>query len=173
MIIRSETSEDFEFVYGLVKEAFKNAECSDGMEQELVNLLRKSDAFIPELSLVAEIDRKIVGHILFSKAKIDACVVLALAPLSVLPAYQHKGVGTALVEEGHKIAKKLGYAYSIVLGSERYYPRFGYVPAEKYGIKAPFDVPSKNFMAYKIQQDAKNIYGVIKYADVFDITTII
>ena len=56
------------------------------------------------------------------------------APLAVLPEYQKQGVGSKLIEEGHKIAKKLGYHFSIVLGSEKYYPRFGYVPAIQYGI---------------------------------------
>lgn len=93
--------------------------------------------------------------------------MLALAPLSVLPAYQQLGVGKALIREGHKIAKDLGYEYSIVLGSEYYYPKLGYIAAEKYGIRAPFDVPSENFMVYKIQPHAQKIKGMMNYAEKF------
>lgn len=67
MIIRKEETKDFDSVYSLIYEAFDKAEHSDGTEQELVNSLRKSDAYIPELSLVAEIDGKIVGHIFFPR----------------------------------------------------------------------------------------------------------
>lgn len=94
---------------------------------------------------------------------------LVNAPLSVIPEYQRKGIGTFLISEGHKIADKLGYAYSIVLGHENYYPRMGYVPADKFGILPPFDVPSENFMAYKIKEDAPVVRGIIKYAKEFGI----
>ena len=85
MHIRKEISTDYETVYSVVKRAFESAEHADGNEQDLVNALRKGDAFIPELSLVAEVDGKIVGHIMFTKATVDGKTVLALAPLSVLP----------------------------------------------------------------------------------------
>lgn len=125
MIIRQEETRDYENIYSVVKKAFGSAVQADGNEQDLVNALRNGDAYIPELSLVAEIDGVIVGHIMFTKAKVEDKVVLALAPLSVLPEYQRQGVGTALIEEGHRIAKELNYEYSIVLGSETYYPRTG------------------------------------------------
>lgn len=169
MKIRKERPEDYETIYTVIKDAFKSAEHADGNEQDLVNDLRKGDSFIPELSLVAEVDGKIVGHIMFTKATVAGRSVLALAPLSVLPAYQRKGIGKALIEEGHKIAKNMGYTYSIVLGSEKYYPRAGYSPAENFGIKAPFDVPSENFMAYKIDEFSPMINGTIKYAKEFGI----
>ena len=169
MYIRKETPEDYEAVYVVVKCAFESAEHADGNEQDLVNALRKGDSFIPELSLVAEIDGKIVGHIMFTKATVNNKNVLALAPLSVLPKYQRKGIGKSLIKEGHKIAKELGYNYSIVLGSEKYYPKSGYLPAENFGIRAPFDVPSVNFMAYKIDETSDNINGVMQYAKEFGI----
>lgn len=71
MIIRREVSEDYNTIYSLVKTAFSLSEHSDGNEQNLVNSLRKSDSFIPELSLVAEIDGALVGHIMFTKAYIN------------------------------------------------------------------------------------------------------
>ncbi len=170
MRIRKEEKKDYEIVYSVVKSAFDSAEHADGNEQDLVNALRKGDAFIPELSLVAEIDGKIAGHIMFTKAEIGNNVVLALAPLSVLPGYQRKGIGTALINEGHRIARESGYEYSIVLGSEKYYPRTGYLPADQFGIKPPFDVPGENFMVYKLKEDAPDIHGTVKYAKEFGIT---
>ncbi len=113
-MIRQERTEDYETVYDVIKEAFDSAEHADGNEPELVNALRKGNGFIPQLSFVAEIDGKIVGHILFTKATIENSTVLALAPLSVLPEYQRRGIGTALIKEGHRIAGELGYGFSVV-----------------------------------------------------------
>lgn len=167
MIIRQEKIGESESVYLVIKKAFETAEHADGNEHELVNELRKGEAYIPELSLVAEINGKIVGHILFTRATVGDNTVLALAPLAVLPEYQRQGIGTALIKEGHRLAKKLGYGYSVVLGSELYYPRSGYLPAETYGIKPAFEVPRENFMAYRLNDHAPNISGVIKYAKEF------
>ena len=169
MIIRKEEEKDYSTIYSLVKQAFESAEHSDGNEQDLVNALRKSEAYIPELSLVAEKDGKIVAHIMFTKAWVENSIVLALAPLSVLPEYQRQGIGTALIEEGHKIAKDLGYEYSVVLGSEKYYPRTGYVPADILGIYPPFEIPRENFMAYKTVENAPAVNGVLRYAKEFGI----
>lgn len=74
-----------------------------------------------------------------------------------------------MIIAGHKIAKRLGYDYSIVLGSENYYPKHGYVCADTYGIYPPFEVPNENFMAYKLNENISNITGVVKYAKVFGI----
>lgn len=169
ILIRQETSKDFQEVYSLVKEAFASAEHSDGAEQDLVVALRKGNAFIPELSLVAEIDGRIVGHIMFTVAKVGDQAELVLAPLAVLPENQKQGIGSALIREGHRIARELGYQYSIVLGSEHYYPRLGYTPAEQWGIRAPFEVPSENFMAIRLSEAAKPVSGVVTYAPEFGI----
>lgn len=140
--IRQENKKDYAEVYNVIKKAFMSAEHCDGNEQDLVVNLRESNKFIPELSL---------------------------APLAVLPEYQKQGVGSKLIEEGHKIAKKLGYHFSVVLGSEKYYPKFGYVPAVQYEIEAPFEVSSKNFMAKKLNNIDTEIKGVVKYAKEFGI----
>lgn len=169
MSVRQETSRDYEEVYALIAEAFATAEHADGNEQDLAAALRKGDAFIPELSLVAELGGELAGHILFTKAKAGNDTVLVLAPLSVKPRYQKQGVGTALILEGHKTAKELGYAYSLVLGSETYYPRVGYVPADQFGIEVPKGIPAKNFMAIQLREDAKKIGGPVVYAKEFGI----
>ncbi|WP_413376104.1 GNAT family N-acetyltransferase [Alkalihalobacillus sp. 1P02AB] len=169
MLIRQETINDYDKVYALVKDAFKVAEHSDGNEQDLVVALREGDAFIPELSLVAEVDGKIAGHVLFTKAKVGNDTVLVLAPLSVLPEYQSQGIGTVLIKKGHKIAEELGYKYSLVLGSEKYYPRLGYIPAEKLGVLVPVGIPSVNFMGIQLQENAKPISGAVIYAKEFGV----
>ena len=167
--IRQESQKDYEEVYRVVKTAFETAEHSDGNEHDLVVALRNSDSFIPELSLVAVKEDKIVGYILFTKIKIGNHEEIALAPLAVLPEYQKQGIGSMLIEQGHKIAKQLGYHYSIVLGSENYYPKFGYIPATQYGIQAPFDVADENFMAIKLNATDTEIEGVVQYAKEFGI----
>ena len=132
-------------------------------------MLRNSKNFIPELSLVAIEDNKIVGYILFTKVKIGDYEEIALAPLAVLPEFQKKGIGGSLIKKGHEIAKKLGYHYSIVIGSEKYYPKFGCVPAIKYGIKAPFQVDNENFMAVKLNNSIMEIKDIVEYAKEFGI----
>ena len=127
--IRQENIKDYEEVYNVIKRAFETAEHRDGNEHDLVNELRKGDSFIPKLSLVAIKENKIVGYILFTKIKIGEYEEITLAPLAVLPEYQKQGIGSKLIEEGHRIAKELGYHYSVFLGSEKYYPKFGYIPA--------------------------------------------
>lgn len=167
MRIRAETARDYKEVYDLIREAFATAEHADGNEQDLVVALRKSAAFIPELSLVAEVDQALAGHIMFTKARVDRDIVLVLAPLSIRPQYQKQGIGTALITEGHKIAKELGYPYSLVLGSETYYPRLGYLPAAQLGIEVPEGIPGENFMAMKLLETAKPICGAVTYPKEF------
>lgn len=169
MLIRQENKNDFNTVYALVKKAFETAEHADGSEQDLVVALRGSEAFVPELSLVAEIDNKIVGYILFTEGRVDSRTIVVVAPLAVLPAYQKMGVGGTLIKEGHRIAKAMGYDYANLLGSEKYYPRFGYVPAKQLGIQTPKGIPAENFMAIKLNEKAMPIKGILEYAKAFGV----
>lgn len=146
VLIRQETIQDKKKTFELIKETFKHAEHTDGDEHNLVERLRESSCFIPELSLVAELGNEIIGHILFTQVKVGDTTQLALAPLTVAVKYQRQGIGGLLIQHGHKIAKSLGYEYSILLGYPSYYSRFGYVPAKIFGIQSPFDVPDEFFM---------------------------
>lgn len=165
--IRQETPEDYVKVYNLVKAAFEHAEHTDGDEQNLVGRLRQSDAFIPELSLVAEIAGEIVGHIMFTKLKVGETTQLALAPVAVSPECQGKGVGRDLILKGHEIAKNLGFEYSILIGHPTYYPRFGYLDAANFGIQAPFDLPEGVFMAINLQGKKTILNNVVEYPKEF------
>lgn len=167
MLIRKEEPSDYGKVYDLIREAFATGDHSDGNEQDLVEALRKSKNFIPELSLLAVKNNVIIGHILFTKAYVNNDLILALAPLAVAPEFQKMGVGSALIKEGHRIAREMGYKLSVVLGSEKYYPNFGYEPASKYGISPPFDVPENNFMAINLSRGPVEYKGIIQYAKEF------
>lgn len=169
MVIRQETPKDYDAIYTVVKTAFERAEHSDGSEHELVNALRKSSAYIPELSLVAEIDGKIIGYIMFTKVHIEQNIELALAPLAVLPEYQKQGIGKELIKAGHKKAAEMGYGYSVVLGSETYYPQMGYLPAKQFHIMPSFDVPDENYMVYQLTKNTTEVNGTVKYAKEFGI----
>ncbi len=165
--VRQESAGDREHIKCVVYEAFKTAAHADGDEHNLVGRLRDSNAYVPELSLVAELGGEIVGHIMFTKVDVGGTTQLALAPLAVSPAHQKSGVGSTLVKRGHEIARGLGYNYSIVLGDTAYYSRFGYIEARHLGIVAPFDVPSENFMAVKLNPNAPIVNGVVSYAKAF------
>lgn len=166
--IRRENISDFEQVYSLIKEAFKDDEHSDHLEQELVNRLRESKSFIPEFSLVAELDSRIVGYILLTKIKINnvnsSFDSLALAPVAVLPKFQNHGIGSILINEAHKVAVSLGYKSIVVLGHKDYYPRFGYKPCSNFNIKLPFDVPAEYCMALELVADGLlGVSGTVEY----------
>lgn len=104
MHIRQERKEDYPEIYRLVKEAFATAQHADGNEQDLVEALRKGSAYLPELALVAEEAGLLAGHIMLTRAAVGGAPVLVLAPLSVRPEFQRRGVGTALMERAHEIA---------------------------------------------------------------------
>ena len=145
---------------------------TDQQEQDLVARLRKSDAFITERSLVDQEIDKIVGYALFTKmhvkSKETTHEVLALAPVAVLPEYQGKGIGSQLLHRGLEIAKELGFKVVIVLGHDKYYPKFVFKVASSYGIEAPFEVPESNFMALElIDKGLEDVNGVRIYASAF------
>ena len=170
--IRQEKPDDFNEVFSLIEKAFKPIQLSDHKEQFLVERLRKSSAFVPELSMVAEAANKIVGHILLTKIKIrngqNEFDSLALAPVSVLPEIQGAGVGKMLIIQAHKEARALGYKSIVLLGHDKYYPKFGYELAENFGIKLPFDVPKENCMAIELTKGGLNgVRGVVEYPKEF------
>ena len=172
IFIRQEKKEDHQEVLKIIKTAFANVEISDHSEHLLVEKLRGSNAFIPELSIVAEYQNELIGHVLLTKIKIkndlNTFDSLALAPISVLPKFQSKGVGTLLMSEAHKIAKNLGHQSVVLLGHQDYYPRFGYEPTSKYGITLPFEAPEENCMVIALTKEGlQGVTGMVEYAKAF------
>lgn len=170
--IRQEKTSDHKSVFDLIEKAFKNEEFSDHQEQFLVERLRKSTAFIPELSLVAEYEDELVGFILLTKIKIvndnEIFDTLALAPVAVLPDFQNMGIGGKLIIQAHTIAKEKGHKSVVLLGHEKYYPRFGYAIADKFGIQFPFEAPKENCMVIELIESGLNgVNGVVEYPKEF------
>jgi len=170
--IRQEKQSDFQDVFSVIEKAFKDDPLSDDSEQFLVERLRKSTAFIPELSLIAELNNKIIGHILLTRIQIKNDKIindsLALAPVSVNLRWQNQGVGSKLIIRAHEIAKGLGYQSIVLLGHENYYPKFGYERASKFGITLPFEVPDENCMAIELEKGGlEGVSGMVEYAPEF------
>lgn len=134
--IRPERETDFTAIRGLVAAAFESDE-----EADLVEAIRASPQYIPELALVAEVDGEVVGHVMISGAilrgdKGDQPVVM-LAPLAVAPSRQRRGIGGALVREVCAGAEQRGEAQVFLEGGPAYYSRLGFEAASNYGIEMP------------------------------------
>jgi len=161
LIIRPETSKDIAAIRHINEEAFGQKE-----EAEIVEKLRRRGVLT--ISLVAVQDNEIVGHIAFSPVKVESehssFEAIALAPMSVLPACQRKGIGSQLVHAGLEECRRIGHELVVVLGHPNYYPRFGFVPASTYSIKSEFDVPDEAFMVLELRQGAfSGRSGIVKY----------
>lgn len=113
----------------------------------------------------------IVAYILVTKLKIKNKTTEfdSLAPVSVLPGFQGKGIGGKLIIRVHEIAKELGYKSIVLLGHEKYYPKFGYEQADKYAIELPFDVPKENCMPIELTKNGLNgVNGTVEYPEGFN-----
>jgi putative acetyltransferase len=126
MIIRNETVSDIEAIAEVTITAFRNLPISNQTEQFIINALRAADALT--ISLVAEIDGRVVGHIAFSPVTISDGSLnwYGLGPISVLPEYQRQGIGTSLIKKGLLLLKGLGGQGCVLVGDPNYYKRFGF-----------------------------------------------
>jgi putative acetyltransferase len=164
MRIRPEQEADIEGVRAVNRTAFET-----GAEADLVDALREQAK--PIVSLVTDDGASIVGHILFSPVTLSQHAevrIMGLAPMAVLPAVQRQGIGSALVRAGLDRCKQLGFGAVVVLGHPRYYPRFGFVPAARFGINSEYQVPDDVFMALELEPDAlRDKSGTIRYHAAF------
>jgi putative acetyltransferase len=166
--IEPETESDYEQITRVTALAFNG-----NAEARLVENLRKTTEYSPHLSLVAKHRNKIIGHVLFYPIKINTgreeCISLALVPVSVVPDFQNRKGGSRLIKAGLEEAKKLGFKSVLVVGHSKYYPRFGFEKASKYGISAPFSVADNAFFAIELEKDVlKNCRGTTEYPKEFD-----
>ncbi|MEK6301419.1 MAG: N-acetyltransferase [Acidobacteriota bacterium] len=159
--IRPESPEDHAAIRRVIELAF-----GQSSEADLVEALRIHAS--PHISLVAERDGELVGHIFFSPVSIesetDDFAAMGLAPLAVLPDHQNKGIGSELVRAGLNECLRIGHEVVVVLGHSHYYPRFGFVPASKRGIRSEYDVPDDVFMVAELTPGAlSGRKGLVKY----------
>ena len=136
------------------------------VEADLVDSLRTEG----ELSVVAEVDRRVIGHILFSRMSIETPTVeiaaVALAPMAVLPRFQRRGIGGELIRHSLDTLRGLGERIVIVLGHPEYYPRFGFSTAKASSLESPF--PRDAFMALELSPSALDrIQGRVRYPQAF------
>ena len=167
--IRCETAADVEAIFSINSRAFK----SEG-EARLVSALREQGAFDPKLSLVAEKEGHLVGHILFTPVEIGGesktVKAIGLGPIAVLPDYQRQGIGTALIKEGLTACRQYGHKIVFVVGHPRYYPRFGFQPASPKGLKYTYPVPDDVFMVQELMPGGLDgITGTVKYHPEFNL----
>jgi putative acetyltransferase len=163
--IRKEEAKDHEAIHQLNLIAFEN-----GPEAALVDKLRAScEEF---LSFVAVEDGSVIGHILFTPATVEDCssVGMGLAPMSVLPSQQRKGIGSRLVRYGLEFLRNGGCPFVIVLGHPEYYPRFGFEPCSKYHLRSQWEgVPDDAFLIVVFDRGVlPKTGGIARYRDEFD-----
>lgn len=166
--VRPEQKSDIEAIKTLHDLAFKGEN-----ESRLIELIRHSEYFIPELSLVVENEKnELVGHILFSTAHIQTettlVPTLALSPMAVHPDFQHKGIGSELVMKGILKSGELGFGHIVVLGHPNFYPKFGFIKSAEKEIKPPFPVPEEVFMVLELKEGSlEDISGAVVYPTAF------
>lgn len=168
MNIRTEERKDYQEVYSLNEEAFGGSD-----ESLLIERIRASEQFIPELSLVAEEAGNIIGHVLFSKAVVvdegKEQDVIVLAPVAVKPERQKTGIGSQLIQEGLRRCRDLEYGLVLLIGHPSYYPRLGFKPARQFQLELKqFKVPDEVFMVYEvIEGSLGRIKGELLYPGAF------
>jgi predicted N-acetyltransferase YhbS len=157
-IIIKQTEKGFFFqTENLTREAFWNI-YKPGCDEHLVlHNIRKSENYIKELDLVAFFNQQLIGHIIFSKAKVIDSMnleheILCVGPISVLPEFQNKGIGSELIEYSISMARRLGFIGMILFGNPDYYHRFGFKNAKEFEITTKDLQNFEPFMALQLQE---------------------
>jgi putative acetyltransferase len=159
--IREERREDIPLIREVNRLAFEQDQ-----EANIVDALRSNGAAL--LSLVAVLDDAVVGHILYSPARIGSIEGVGLGPMAVLPSHQRRGIGSQLVEAGTARLRERGCPFIIVLGHPAFYPRFGFTPARAMGIYCEWEVPDEVFMIVVLDQDRmRGASGLATYRQEF------
>jgi len=157
MIIREAIASDLEWVLAVERAAFGSNE-----EANLVKYLLADPSAEPIVSLLAFDEEEAVGHILFTRARLEPEAPLSisiLAPLAVVPDYQDQGIGGKLIEDGITVLKNMGTDLVFVLGHPGYYPRSGFQPAGKLGYNSPFPIPEKDADAWMVRALRPEVLG--------------
>ena len=160
--IRAERPEDLQGIRRVNEAAFGTR-----TEADLVDALRARAVSV--VSLVADVDGEVTGHLLLSPVTLSSdpeLLVFGLAPMAVLPECQRQGIGGALVRAGLDAARQTGAAAVCVLGHAEYYPRFGFAPASRFRIGSEYDVPDEVFMILELKAGTLR-GGTIRYHPAF------
>jgi len=160
MEIRKATDSDLQDVLRIEREAF-----GYDKEADLVADMLGDPSAKPYLSLLAFAEKKAVGHILFTPCHLintqDKVTISILAPLAIVPEAQNQGVGGKLIKEGLDLLSKSGVDLVFVLGHPGYYPRYGFEPAGRLGLEAPYPIPEKNAGAWMVQALKPGLLGKV------------
>ncbi|MCC5929099.1 MAG: N-acetyltransferase [Cyclobacteriaceae bacterium] len=175
ILIQKTEPRDFQTTEIITRETFWNL-FKPGYDEHLVlHNLRKCNGYIPSLDIVAILENRIIGHMISTKANVADAQnkekqVLCVGPISVLPAFQMRGIGTRLLNESIAIAKELGFPGMILFGHPEYYHRFGFVNAQHYGITTKEGMNFEPFMALELCPNAlANVSGKFYEDKAFEI----
>jgi putative acetyltransferase len=162
IIIRNENESDIDAISEITKAAFENLSISNHTEQFIINVLRNAKALT--ISLVAEAEKKVVGHIAFSPVTISDGSLdwYGLGPISVLPELQKQGIGKSLMREGLSLLKTLGAKGCVLVGDPGYYERFGFRSLPDLVIDG---VPPQYFLALPFEES--KIHGIVVFHESF------
>lgn len=160
--VRPENSNDSEVINRVILSAFENHPHSNQKEQFIVSQLRDDSAL--DVSLVAVYEGKVIGHIAFSKVKINGseCSWYGLAPVSVSPVYQKSGVGSQLIKKGIEVIKEKGAEGCVLLGEPEYYERFGFKAVSSLVLEG---VPPEYFLTFSFKEPTP--VGKVEYHQAF------
>ena len=168
MLIRREPGDDVGPVAAVTTAAFGGEHATPPVETRLLEELRRTDAWVPQLSLVAVGDGgDVVGHVVCTRAHLGSGPALGLGPISVRPDRQRRGVGSALVHAVLGGADAMGEPVVVLLGDPAYYRRFGFRPAAEYGIAPPLDEWAPHFQARTLHAWDPAMRGRFTYAEPF------
>ncbi len=167
VVVRAETPEDVRAIDVVNLSAFEGE-----AEARLVDAIRRSPAFIRDLSLVAEINGRIVGHLLLSPVTLhrpdgSEQTILALGPMSVVPSQSHRGIGSALIQAAINRARDMRYRAIVVAGQPDYYRRFGFRPASEWGVTTNLPLPEDAITAMELVEGSLEGGGEARYPEVF------
>ncbi len=158
--LRQERPSDYRETENITREAFWNHYSPGCNEHYLLHVMRDCPAFVPELDIVATLDGRVVGNIVYMKSGLirtddgRECNVLSLGPIAVLPEHQHKGIGGRMVEYTRNLAREMGFRAILLCGDPDYYLRQGFVPAENFGIRTADDVYAAALHACELYENA-------------------
>jgi putative acetyltransferase len=161
MDVRAATMADLDDVLAVERAAFGRED-----EAHLTRELLEDPSARPVISLLGYESARAVGHVLFTRARLDGPreppAIMILAPLAVIPDAQRTGIGGLLTREGLRLAEQAGAGLVFVLGHPSYYPRHGFEPAGRLGLRAPYPIPDEDADAWMVQPLRPGLLGSVR-----------